>query len=227
MAEEETPMKVAEPESTESENLRKIFAGGLNRQTTDETFKEYFGQYGEMEDCAIVRDKTDDSSRGFGFITYKTIAETDACIRQKKDGCHKLDDKDIEVKRAVPKDVKEPSQKEKSKRVYLGQVKEGLTEEKVKEYFETNYECTCEAVDLVREKKDGLPEGQEPKLRGFGFVNVDCTDACDKIVLVREHTIDGHTIFAKKAEPKGSGGGRGGRGGGRGRGCGQSPGTAP
>ena len=43
---------------------------------------------------------------------------------------------------------------------------------------------------------------------------MDCHDAVDKITIVREHTIAGIDVFAKKAEPKGSGGrGRGGRGG--------------
>ena len=45
-------------------------------------------------------------------------------------------------------------------------------------------------------------------------MSVDDMDAVDKIVIERNHTINGIAVFAKKAEPKGSGGrGRGGRGG--------------
>ena len=99
--------------------------------------------------------------------------------------------------------------------INLGKVKEGVTEDQIKEYFESKYECKCESVELIKEKKEDTPEGQEPKLRGFGFVTVDDMDAVDKIVIERNHTINDVTVFAKKAEPKGSGGrgrGRGGRG---------------
>ena len=49
-------------------------------------------------------------------MTYKTIAETDACIKQKKtEEGHVLGEKTIEVKRAIPKEF-EPSQHEKSQR---------------------------------------------------------------------------------------------------------------
>ena len=50
-------------------------------------------------------------------------------------------------------------------RIYIGKVREGLTEENVKEYFESNYACKCETVELIREKKDSVAEGEEPKLR--------------------------------------------------------------
>ena len=43
-------------------------------------------------------------------------------------------------------------------------------------------------------------------------------DAVDKIIIVRNHEINGIQVFAKKAEPKGGSGG--GRGRGRGRGGG-------
>ena len=48
-------------------------------------------------------------------------------------------------------------------------------------------------------------------------MTVDDMDAVDKIVIERNHTINDIAVFAKKAEPKGSGGGRG-RGGRGGRG---------
>ena len=49
--------------------------------------------------------------------------------------------------------------------MFLGKVKDGLTEANVKEYFESNFDCKCDTVDLIREKAESLPEGQEPKLR--------------------------------------------------------------
>ena len=56
----ETKPVASEPE--EAENLRKIFTGGLNRETTDDEMKEYFGKFGEITDCVILKDSKNDST---------------------------------------------------------------------------------------------------------------------------------------------------------------------
>jgi hypothetical protein len=38
--------------------LRKIFVGGLTRDTTDETLKAYFSFYGDVYDVVIMRDQS-------------------------------------------------------------------------------------------------------------------------------------------------------------------------
>lgn len=212
------PMEKAVFEETEA--LRKIFSGGLNRETTDDEFKEYFTQFGETADTVIIRDPSTQASRGFGFVTYKTVESTDACIAKKKDGGHQLGDKNIEVKRAIPKEFDDNAQHQKVTRFFLGGIKEGITQDNVKEYFELNFPLNVESVDLIREKKDTVAEGQEPKLRGFGFVTVDDTDMVDKIIIIKKHEIAGISLDAKKAAPR-DGSSSGGRGGGRGRGRGR------
>ena len=37
------------------DKLRKLFIGGLNEKTTEETSKEYFSQFGEVQDINILR----------------------------------------------------------------------------------------------------------------------------------------------------------------------------
>lgn len=36
-----------------------------------ETLRSYFSQYGEVVDCVIMKDKTTNQSRGFGFVKFK------------------------------------------------------------------------------------------------------------------------------------------------------------
>ena len=64
--EAETKPEKTEPE--EAENLRKIFTGGLNRETTDEQMKEYFEKFGEILDCIILRDSKNESKYILIFI---------------------------------------------------------------------------------------------------------------------------------------------------------------
>jgi heterogeneous nuclear ribonucleoprotein A1/A3 len=39
----------------DSEQIRKLFLGGLNYNTTEETLKSYFGQFGTLVDVVVMR----------------------------------------------------------------------------------------------------------------------------------------------------------------------------
>ena len=40
----------------EPEQFRKIFIGGLSFETTEESMKAHFEQWGEIVDCVVMRD---------------------------------------------------------------------------------------------------------------------------------------------------------------------------
>eukprot|EP01026_Neomeris_dumetosa_P057575 TRINITY_DN53031_c0_g2_i2.p3 TRINITY_DN53031_c0_g2~~TRINITY_DN53031_c0_g2_i2.p3 ORF type:complete len:344 (+),score=79.04 TRINITY_DN53031_c0_g2_i2:53-1033(+) len=79
---------------------KKMFVGGLPKELTDEEFSNYFGTFGQMDDCAIVRDPSG-TSRGFGFITYQDEISVEKCLVQK----HAFYGRLVDVKRAVPRDA--------------------------------------------------------------------------------------------------------------------------
>ena len=62
-----------------SETHRKLFIGGLNYSTTDETLKDFFSKFGELVDCVVMKFRDTKRSRGFGFVTYATIEMVDEC----------------------------------------------------------------------------------------------------------------------------------------------------
>ncbi|KAJ6298636.1 hypothetical protein OIU76_019735 [Salix suchowensis] len=49
---------------------RKIFVGGIPAAVTEDEFKEFFTQFGEVTEHQIMRDHSTNRSRGFGFITF-------------------------------------------------------------------------------------------------------------------------------------------------------------
>ena len=53
----------------EPEQLWKLFIGGLSFETTDESLRSHFEQWGTLTDCAVMRDPNTKRSRGFGFVT--------------------------------------------------------------------------------------------------------------------------------------------------------------
>ncbi|XP_021342668.1 heterogeneous nuclear ribonucleoprotein A3 homolog 2-like isoform X2 [Mizuhopecten yessoensis] len=190
----------------EAEQFRKIFIGGLSYETTEEGLKEHFGKWGEITDCVVMKDPNTKRSRGFGFITYKYASEVDLSQENRP---HKINTRDVETKRAMPREFNEPQ--ESTKKMFIGGLKDDTSEDQVKEAF-----CTygdIERVDLIRDKESN-------KVKGFGFVEFQDTDSVDKCVLKKFFTLNGKEVEVKKAVAKenqrGGDSGRGGRGGGRG-----------
>lgn len=192
--------------SGEPEQLRKMFLGGLSFDTTEESIQDYFKQFGEITDCCVVRHKLGDRKpKGFGFVTFGTSESVDKVIAAKKDNPHSLDGRNIDVKRALPKDDGGP--KESVNKAFVGGLSIDTTEQDLKDYFSKFGNVTEVAI----------PKPGEGKKRGFGFVTFDDTDCVDRLIILQNHELNGRSLDVKKAVPKDSrGGDRFGRGGGRG-----------
>ncbi len=55
---------------------KQIYVGNLSYQVTEQDLKDYFGKYGAIEQVRIVKNYGSGRSKGFGFVTYRTSAET-------------------------------------------------------------------------------------------------------------------------------------------------------
>ncbi|KAK4490519.1 hypothetical protein RD792_001199 [Penstemon davidsonii] len=82
-------------------NPKKIFVGGLPSSLTSGEFKEYFDSFGTVIDSVIIYDKIYNKSRGFGFVTFDSEEATDNVLRRVP---HTLNNKVVDVKRAIPKE---------------------------------------------------------------------------------------------------------------------------
>lgn len=58
----------------ESSGAGKIFVGGVSWQTNENSLRNYFGKFGELDDVALMMDKRTGQPRGFGFVTFKDPA---------------------------------------------------------------------------------------------------------------------------------------------------------
>ncbi|KAJ9565163.1 hypothetical protein OSB04_001129 [Centaurea solstitialis] len=81
---------------------KKIFVGGLPSTLTEEQFRQYFETYGDVTDVVIMFDQNTNRPRGFGFVSFDT---EDAVDRVLQKTFHELNNKLVEVKRALPKDA--------------------------------------------------------------------------------------------------------------------------
>ncbi|KAJ5372560.1 Nucleotide-binding alpha-beta plait [Penicillium concentricum] len=60
--------------------MSKLFVHGLSWHTSDDTLREGFQQFGEIQEAIVVKDRATLRSRGFGFVRFATDAEADAAL---------------------------------------------------------------------------------------------------------------------------------------------------
>lgn len=94
------PPPAPAPPNQRGDSRCKVFIGGLVKTTTDDMVFEYFSHFGTLVDHVVMKDKVTRRSRGFGFVEYDNPAPVDQVMDMYRD--HRLEDKWIEVKRAVP-----------------------------------------------------------------------------------------------------------------------------
>ncbi|KAJ3184830.1 hypothetical protein HDU85_001509 [Gaertneriomyces sp. JEL0708] len=165
----------------------KMFIGGLNWETTDESMRAYFEKFGEVEDCVVMKDPSTGRSRGFGFLTFKNASSVDEVIQLE----HTLDGKIIDPKRAIPRE-----EQDRTEKIFVGGVGPDVTEEQFREYF-TQFGKVIDAT-LMIDRESGRP-------RGFGFITFENSDGVEKAMLKQSMgglMINDKAIEVKRAMPK-------------------------
>ncbi|KAL1837945.1 hypothetical protein VTJ49DRAFT_3240 [Mycothermus thermophilus] len=166
-------------------NGRKMFIGGLNWETTDQSLRDYFSQFGEVLECTVMRDGATGRSRGFGFLTFKDPKTVNIVMVKE----HYLDGKIIDPKRAIPRD-----EQEKTSKIFVGGVSQETTDHEFREYF-SQFGRVVDAT-LMMDKDTGRP-------RGFGFVTFE-SEAGVEACLAANLELHGKPIEVKKAQPRGN-----------------------
>lgn len=167
----------------------KMFIGGLNWETTDESLTNYFAQFGEVLECTVMRDHFSGKSRGFGFLTFREPKCVNAVMAKE----HYLDGKIIDPKRAIPRE-----EQDKTSKIFVGGVGSDVTEEDYKQFFE-QYGTVIDA-QLMIDKDSGRP-------RGFGFVTFDSEQAMNTILAQPLLILKDKPIEVKRAENRSKGAG--------------------
>ncbi|PPQ88878.1 hypothetical protein CVT25_009113 [Psilocybe cyanescens] len=167
---------------SEMKDEGKMFIGGLNWDTTDESLREYFTQFGKVDACTIMRDAAG-RSRCFAFLTFDDPASVNAVMVRE----HYLDGKIIDPKRAIPR-----QEHQRATKLFIGGLAGSVTSESMREFFSQYGKVIDSTVMLDRETG---------RSKGFGFVSFEDTNV-QPFLGFGNLEIDGKLIDVKLAQPR-------------------------
>ncbi|XP_071564012.1 heterogeneous nuclear ribonucleoprotein 27C isoform X5 [Temnothorax nylanderi] len=170
----------------------KLFVGGLSWETTQENLQRYFGRYGEVIDCVVMKNSESGRSRGFGFVTFSDPANVSLVLQN---GPHQLDGRTIDPKPCNPRTLQKPKRSGGFPKVFLGGLPSNVTETDLRSYF-TRFGKVMEVVIMYDQEKK--------KSRGFGFLSFEDEEAVDRCVAEHFVNLNGKQVEIKRAEPRDS-----------------------
>ncbi|XP_054710696.1 RNA-binding protein squid-like [Uloborus diversus] len=187
--------------SKSSEEDKKLFIGGISRDTNQKDLKEYFSKFGEVTEVNIKTDPSSGRSRGFAFVAFASRDSVDSVLHN---GPHNIKGKQIEAKRAKVR----PG----IKKIFVGGIESDMTEADIRNYFE--HFGKVETVELPFDKVKN-------QRRQFCFVTFEDEMTVDQVCKQPKQKIGNKECDVKKATTKpdprmARGGGMAGRGRGRG-----------
>jgi len=75
-----------------------IYIGNLSYNTTEDTLKSLFAEFGDIESVKVIKDRSSGRSKGFGFIEMPSNSEADQAIKALNG--NRIDGNNIKVKPA-------------------------------------------------------------------------------------------------------------------------------
>jgi RNA-binding protein Musashi len=180
-------------DSISQSDVGKMFVGGLNWLTTTVTLCEYFGQFGEVSECVVMKSPITRKSRGFGFVTFANPLDVDKVLAV---SVHEVDGKKIDPKIAVPRKsqtVQKAAIVTRTKKAFVGGISTTTTPDDLRAYFSSF--GTVEDATLMFDKST-------QRHRGFGFISFASEDVVDKVCEIHYHEINGKVVECKKAQPR-------------------------
>lgn len=131
--------------SGEKVKFNNVYVKNLSESMSDEELKKVFGEFGVTTSCVIMRDG-EGKSKGFGFVNFEN-AEDAAKAVEALNGktfddkewfvgrAQKKSERENELKQKYEQSLKEAADKSQGSNLYVKNLDESVTDEKLKEHF--------------------------------------------------------------------------------------------
>ncbi|KYN21567.1 PREDICTED: RNA-binding protein squid-like isoform X1 [Trachymyrmex cornetzi] len=159
---------------------RKLFIGGLSRNTTDKELRDHFGKFGEIESISVKVDPHTGISRGFAFMVFTNPKTIDKLLAS---GEHYINKRKVDPKRV--------SKKPQHGKIFVGGLTPEISDDDIKNYF-SQYGTIVELqapFDKVKNQR-----------KGFCFITFDSKEVVYKLLKTPKQTINGKEVDVKKVK---------------------------
>jgi len=184
---------------------------------------EHFGQFGEIDEVPVMRERGSRVPRGFAFVVFKEEVAVEAAAAALEAAPHVIDGRVVDVKKALPRDehgrllpesvsageLEGPSEEDSGEasaaekaraphKIFIGGLPSNCTELDLIEYFSRFGEIKDSVV---------MYDPLSKRSRGFGFIAFGSEEALDGVFkLGSRQEICGKVVEIKRAVPKVSSG---------------------
>ena len=83
-----------------------LYVGNLPYRVDEDSLRQLFTPYGNVETAKVIKDRQTGKSKGFGFVEMTTQAEADAAIRALNETA--MDGRNVKVSIAKPREERPP-----------------------------------------------------------------------------------------------------------------------
>lgn len=159
---------------------RKLFVGGLSKETAEQDLRNHFGQYGEIESVNVKTDPQTGRSRGFAFIIFQSPESIEKVVA--------FDDHTINGKKVDPKKAKARQGK-----IFVGGLSPETSDEEVKAFFEQ--------FGNVVEMETPFDKMKNQR-KGFCFITYDSEAVVTELLKTPKQMLGGKEVDVKRATAK-------------------------
>ncbi|CAB3405000.1 unnamed protein product [Caenorhabditis bovis] len=175
----------APPEPEQSVDLIVL---GVDFKTSDETFRNYFEEFGKVVYCEIKR-KPDGVSKGFGFVRMETVDEQNKVLAV---ALHEIDGRRCDVK--IP-EARDKGNKTMISRIFVGRLTDRISEEMLRDAIDEEAKKVSDSVKIT--------DVFIPKpFRGFAFVTLSSGEVAFEVVKKGSLMINGTSLALSLALPR-------------------------
>lgn len=179
---------------------RKIFVHGLGWETTTDTLRSFYSQYGEIEDCHVVVDKASGKSKGYGFLLFKhrrsaqkALKEPQKKIDSRMTACQLASTGPVNPNSSQhPHQQQQPNQNQETlaRKIYVGNVHSEIPAAKLATFFSKYGDIEEGPLGFDR---------QTGKSKGFALFIYKTVEGARKALAEPNKNLDGHQLYCQKA----------------------------
>ncbi|KAM3698848.1 hypothetical protein ACB098_06G217600 [Castanea mollissima] len=178
-----------------SETKHRLFVGNVPKSWTEDEFRKVIEEVGPgLDSIELIKDPQNPSrNRGFAFVLYYNNACADYSRQKMSSVNFKLDGNTPTVTWADPKSTPDHAATSQVKALYVKNIPENTSTEKLKELFQRHGEVT----------KVVMPPGKASGKRDFGFIHyAERSSALKAVKDTEKYEIDGQVLEVVLAKPQ-------------------------